>query len=297
MDFVKQYIIQCISAAANNLRLSTEKIEVVALLREAIANSANIGRDIIQMKKITVLSTFAIRLNEIFNYLTTSQLDISRLSDKFKEHSQFLIKDLSSMLDMLNPQTFKTTLERISESKASFPKSHSGFSTDFSKEILPGKTFEISSFKTEKSETDIEKERIIFEEDKEEEDSFFQNYESEVLKPIKPIDNLLKMLSTGEQASPDDLNKFAQQMKNNGEFSAKVGFDIIANMHHVLAKALLLIKVRELMPGHNVIEAMRSCLIVIVAVVKGKEVDITNYLNRAEEFGREIQSLKVKGLE
>jgi hypothetical protein len=105
------------------------------------------------------------------------------------------------------------------------------------------------------------------------------------------------MLSTGEQASPDDLNKFAQQMKNNGEFSAKVGFDIIANMHHVLAKALLLIKVRELMPGHNVIEAMRSCLIVIVAVVKGKEVDITNYLNRAEEFGREIQSLKVKGLE
>ena len=294
MDFVKQYIIQCISASANNLRLSTEKIEVVALLREAIANSANIGRDIIQMKKITVLSTFAIRLNEIYNYLTTNQLDISRLSDKFKEHSQYLIKDLSSMLDMLNPQTFKATLERISESKAPLPKSHSEFSTDIPKETLPSKTFEISSFKTEKSETEIEKEKIIFEDDKEEEDSFFQNYE--ILKPIKPIDNLLKMLSTGEQASPDDLNKFSLQMKNNGEFSAKVGFDIIANMHHVLAKALLLIKVRELMPGHNVIEAMRACLIVIVAVVRGKEVDITNYLNRAEEFGREIESLKIKGV-
>jgi hypothetical protein len=297
MDFVKQYIIQCISAAANTLRLSTEKMEVVALLREAITNSANIGQDIIQMKKITVLSTFAIRLNEIYNYLTTNQLDLLRLSDKFREHSQYLIKDLSAMLDMLNLQTFKAALERISESKTSLPKNRGGFSTDILREKLPGKTIEISSFKTEKSETDIEKEKIIFEEDKEEEDSFFQNYETEILKPIKPIDKLLKFLSTGEQASPDDLNKFAEQMKNNGEFSSKVGFDIIANMHHVLAKALLLIKVRELMPGHDVIEAMRACLIVIVAVVKGKEVDITNYLNRAEEFGREIQSLKIKGLD
>jgi hypothetical protein len=36
---------------------------------------------------------------------------------------------------------------------------------------------------------------------------------------------------------------------------------------------------------------MRACLIVIVAVVRGKEVDITNYLNRAENFGRQIQDL------
>ena len=51
------------------------------------------------------------------------------------------------------------------------------------------------------------------------------------------------------------------------------------------------------MPGHDVIEAMRACLIVIVAVVRGKELDITNYLNRAEAFGREIQSLKIKGVD
>ena len=34
MDLIKQYINQSISTASNNLRLSTEKIEVVALLRE-----------------------------------------------------------------------------------------------------------------------------------------------------------------------------------------------------------------------------------------------------------------------
>ena len=143
-----------------------------------------------------------------------------------------------------------------------------------------------------KTETDIEKENIIFEDDKTEEEDFFQNYEAEILKPIKPIDRMLKRLSEGEPGDPDELNSFAQKMMNNGELSAKVGFEIIANMHQVLSKAMLLIKVRELMPGRDVIESMRACLIVIVAVVRGKEVDITSYLNRAEEFGKEIQSIK-----
>jgi len=32
--------------------------------------------------------------------------------------------------------------------------------------------------------------------------------------------------------------------------------------------------------------------IVIVAVVRGKEVDITNYLNKAEEFGKTLSQTK-----
>ena len=78
MDFVKQYIIQTISAAANSLRLSTEKIEVVALLREFLGSAKNIGSHIRQMKKVTVLSTFAIRLDEIYDYLTSSPVDLFR---------------------------------------------------------------------------------------------------------------------------------------------------------------------------------------------------------------------------
>ena len=34
MDFKKQYIIQAISVASNNLRLSSDKIETVAILKE-----------------------------------------------------------------------------------------------------------------------------------------------------------------------------------------------------------------------------------------------------------------------
>ena len=297
MDFAKQYIIQTISAAANNLRLSTEKIEVVALLREAVGTSNNVGQLIRQMKKVTVFSTFAIRLNEIYDFLTSSPIDLFRLSDKIKDHSQFLIKDLSSMLDMVNPATFRTALEKISEGITTADNNKEiSTGANTSKRNIQFKPVENSSARRIKTETDIEKENIIFEDDKPEEEDFFQNYEAEVLKPIKPIDRMLKRLSEGEPGDPDELNTFAQKMMNNGELSAKVGFEIIANMHQVLAKAMMLIKVRELMPGKDVIESMRACLIVIVAVVRGKEVDITSYLNRAEEFGSEIQSIKIKGL-
>ncbi|MGA7838343.1 MAG: hypothetical protein WB996_10270 [Ignavibacteriaceae bacterium] len=292
MDFVKQYIVQSISAASNNLRLSTQKIEVVALLRECIVKSENLEEDIKQMKKITELSTLAIRLNEIYRYLKSNQVDLLKLSEKFKEHSQYLIKDLNAMLETVTPAVFKAALDKMKSQNIQTKLEDKKEGKDEIKADLSKREKESKVF--EKSETEILKEKFIMEEDKDEEDVFFQNYEAEVLKPIKPIDAMLKKLAENE-INTDELNSFAKIMRINGELSAKIGFDIIANMHSVIAKALQLIKTRELMPGREVIESMRACLIVIVAVVRGKEVDITNYLNRAEEFGREIQTIKIKG--
>ncbi|MHB1687692.1 MAG: hypothetical protein ACYCVH_09990 [Ignavibacteriaceae bacterium] len=296
MDLIKQYIIQSISAASNNLRLSTQKIEVVALLRETIVKSDNLESDIKGMKKITELSTLAIRLNEIYAYLTQNQIDLFKLSDKFKEHSQYLIKDLSHMLDMVNPVTFKNALEKLNENFAAGNNATSaqsnkaatenGISVDLSRRKPDNSVFA-------ESESNSLKEKIIFEDDKEDEDLFFQNYENEILKTIKPIDGMLKQIARNEINS-EELSSYAKIMKVNGDMSAKIGFDIIANMHWIISKAFQLIKTRELMPGKEIVESVRACLIVIVALVRGKEVDINNYLNRAEEFGKEIQTLNVK---
>ncbi len=297
MELTKQYIIQSISAASNNLRLSTQKIEVVALLREAIVKSENLEADIKSMKKITELSTLAIRLNEIYTYLTQSQIDLFKLSEKFKEHSQYLIKDLSHMLDMVNPATFKTALEKLNNSAAEEIKStpdempasdesENGISIDLSKR-KESETF------FEESENKKLKEKLILEDDKNDEDIFFQNYETEILKTIKPVDNILKQLGRSE-IKDDELISLAKTMKNNGDISAKIGFDIIANMHWIVSKSLLLLKNHDLIQSRETSESIRACLIVIVALVRGKEVDITTYLNRAEEFGKEIQTIKVK---
>ena len=297
MDLIKQYIVQSISVAANNLRLSTEKIEVVALLRDAILKSKNLQSDIHEMKKITELSTLAIRLNEIYFYLTQPQLDLFKFSEKFKEHSQYLIKDLSHMLEMVNPTIFKKALEKLNVQNEIVEIKNENVNDPNTKNIEQI-NIDLSKRKTNepvfsKPETELLKEKIILEEEKEEEDIFFQNYETEILKHIKSIDAMLKQLSKNE-IDPEAILKYAKIMNKNGEVSEKIGFEIIANMHNIISKSLMLIRARELMPGREVIEAIRSCLIVIVAVVKGKEVDITNYLNRAEEFGNSIQSIKIK---
>lgn len=284
MDLVKQYIVQSISAAANNLRLNTQKIEVVALLRETITRSENLEKDIREMKKITQLSKFAIRLQEIYNYLTQSHVDFFKLSELFKEHSQYLIKDLSSLLESVNPQVFKTAVEKL------YPSSSVAGIT-----IVNGETIDVDLSKRkisevfESSETDIIRGNMILEEEKDA-DELFHDFELQVLRPVKSLDSFLQKIDTGD-INREELLDFKYSMQKNAELSAVQGFDIIAGMHEIIVKSLSLIDEGTLLPEKHIIESIRACLIVIVAVVKGKEIDITNYLNRAEEFGKEIQNI------
>lgn len=282
MDFIKQYITQSINAASNNLRLSSHQIEIIALLKDVIYKSNDLSSDLINMKKITELSTLAIRLNEIYNYLTQNQVDLLRLSDQFKEHSRFLIKDLSYMLENVTPSAFQKAVSKLNYK----PVESGEIKIDLSKRHVEEELF------TKPEENRI-KEKLVLDDAAEDEDLFFQNFESSILKPIKPLDNLLKEMSRNE-VDYDQINSFAKVMKENGVLSTKIGFEIIANMHSIVSKSLFLIRNRDLMPGKEVIENIRACLIVIVAVVKGKEVDISNYLNRAEQFGTQISTIKLR---
>src|ERR1035437_642381 len=113
MDIIKQYMIQCVTTASNNLRLNAQKIEIVAMLRDVIIKSNDIESDIRNMKKITELSTLAIRFNEIYTYLVQPQIDLFKFSEKIKEHSAILIKDISHMLDIVSPDSFKHAIDKL----------------------------------------------------------------------------------------------------------------------------------------------------------------------------------------
>ncbi|MBS4035605.1 MAG: hypothetical protein KGZ85_14130 [Ignavibacterium sp.] len=282
MDLIKQYLTQSITAASNNLRLSSQQIEIVALLKSVINKSEDLGNDLINMKKITELSTLAIRLYDIYNFLTQNQLDLIKLSDQFKDHSRYLIKDLSHMLENVTPSAFQNSLDKLYKK----PESSIEIKIDLSKRKKENEPFM-------NHEQNTLKEKLVLDEVSDEDDIFFQNYEAAILKPIKPLDSLLKDISKNE-LNFEQIQLFANMMNDNAILSSKIGFEIIANMHYVIAKALTLIKTRHLMPGKEVIESIRACLIVIVAVVKGKEVDITNYLNKAEEFGNHLSTIKVR---
>lgn len=284
MEFIKNYITQSITIAANNLRLNNQQIEVVALLKQTISKSENLSDDLINMKKITELSLLAIRLNEIYNSLTQNPIDLLKISDQFKEHSRYLIKDLGHMLDITTPIAFKSAIEKLNNAIV-FPKEE--IKIDLSKRIPDEDVFV-------KSETEEIKEKIIFSDDIENEDEeIIQKFEPTILGPIKPLDNLLKKIANNE-IDHEELIKFAQIMEDNAVLSRKIGFEILSGMHRIVSKALILIKNRELMPGKEVIENLRACLIVIVAVVRGKDVDINNYLNKAEDFGNKLATIKSK---
>ncbi len=287
MDLVKQYIIQSLTAASNNLRLNSQQIEVVALLREAIQNSDDVANDIWEMKKITQLSTFAIRLNEIYNFLTQGKVDFFKISEKFNEHSQYLIRDLNHLLETVNPGSFKTALKVLRGETEEKEQEGKEIDVDLSRREADPEDLVIKESEALKAE-------FIMEDDNDE-DEAYHNFEQIILEPIKSVDTLLKNI-TLKKINDVEIIKYANVMNRNALLSEKIGSDIIANMHSTISMALQFIKAGNLQPSTNVIEEMRACLIVIVAIIKGKEVDITNYLKKAEGFGKKIQLISKEGV-
>ena len=284
MDLIKQYIAQSLTAASNNLRLTNHQLEALGLLREVFLKSDDLAADIDKMKTITELSKLAIRLNEIYNFLSHGKIDFFKFSDQFKEHSQYLINDLTQLLGIDNPALIKDAINKLKGVKDK--KESAEIEVILSEDKTDPNTFAVNE---NDSHGDIN------EKSAEDEKDFFKSYEKLILKPVKPIEKMLKKLANNE-INYEDLSHFAKIMKTQVEVSEKNGFEIISNMQRIIYKALTMIKSRKLMPGKDVIESMRACLIVIVAVVRGKDVDITNYLNKAEDFEREIQTTNSKEL-
>lgn len=287
MDFAKQYIIQCIIAAANNLRLSSEKIETIAIIRERLNESKDLLEEIKNFKKVTELSKLGIKLHEVYNFIDNGKIDFSKLSDKFKEHVFSLVKELNTSLDILTPHSIREIFNRISPNETKEVVSEiqiKGTSTPLDEAIEIPK----------RSRADEIKEEIIFE-DLEKENPFnFENYEEKIIKPVKELDSFLNRVLKFNYTD-GEMNSFIKILNENAEISKKISFEVISNMHIILAKGLELINQKKIAPSINVIESLRACLIVIVAIVRNKEVDITNYLTRAENFGKTIFS-KQKGI-
>jgi hypothetical protein len=282
MDLIKQYIVQSVTAASNNLRLTTHQLEAVGLLREKLFNSDDLIADIEKMKSVTELSTLAIRLHEIYNYLSQRRIDFFKLSEQFKKHSQCLINDLNHILEGDNPVRIKSALDKLS-----------GGDTFEEEEIKVNLIEEKTNSDQLITKTREERKRNYVNSVERTVDNNYRDYEKIILEPIRPIDTMLMRLEKNT-VNYEDLANFAEIMRVNAEISEKNGYEIIAEMHRIISRALLMIKSRELMPGKNIIESIQACLIVIVAVVRGKDVDITNYLNKAEDFGGEINVITNK---
>ncbi|MFZ5946518.1 MAG: hypothetical protein ACOYU5_00965 [Stygiobacter sp.] len=286
MDFAKQYIIQCIVTAANNLRLSSEKIETVAIIKERLNDSNDLLEEIKNFKKITELSKLGIKIHEIYNFLDNGKIDFLKLSDKFKEHALSLVRELNLSLDVLSPVNIREVFKRFE------PKISNQDAQEFE---IKGTYTQIDEIVDvpKRSKADEIKEALIMDDIENSEKLSFDSYQETIIKPIKEIDSFLNRVLKFN-FTDGEMNSIIKTIKENGSLSRKMNFEMISDMHTILAKGLELINQKKLAPSINVIESLRACLIVIVALVKNKEVDITNYLTRAENFGKSILS-KQKG--
>jgi hypothetical protein len=291
LDLSKQYIIQCIVTASNNLRLSSEKIEAVAILRERLNKAENLGEEIKCFKKITELSKLGVKLGELQNFIESGKLDFPKLSDNFKDHSYSLVKELSYVLDVVTPQIMRDLFQKYNTESIDIDLTKRQANTEAEEKINNVVSKEINIPK--RSNPDELKEAMILEELDKEENFSFEQYEAKVLRPIKELDTFLNRVLKYDYTE-NEINTNIRIMKENAEFSQKVGFEVLSNMHRIFFVGLEQINNKKIAPSTNVIDSLRACLIVIVAVVRGKEVDITNFLNKAEEFGKTIsQSKKV----
>ena len=274
MDLVKVYLIQSITTAANNLRLNAQQIEVVGLLRETIINSTDLGSELLLMKKTTELSKLAIRLAEIHTFLTQGKVDFVKISEQFREHSRYLIRDLNQFLENVSPKIYKDAFFKINKN---------GSSASIDVELI-----DRSDFAGEIMDKDVQIIDENFDEEK------FENkknkisstdFEKKILSPVKSLDELLKKIPLGK-VKDSELNKYCELMQDHASLASLHDFQMLSKMHEIIASALDAMINDKLHADKNIIEALRACLIVIVAVVKRKDVDITGYLNRAEEFGK-----------
>lgn len=297
MDFIKQYIVQSITTASGNLRLNNQRIEVLAMLKEVILKSKDVQHDLNQMKKITELAKIAIKLSEMHHYLSEGSVDFLKVTDKFKEHSFNLIKEMTYMLDMVNPYAFRQTLDRLIEPGKKVveiiiePESKSD--NELGNELLSKNLDSLSNSIFAVEET---KEIALLEEEKDKDDrDTFNSFESTILKPIKSIDSILNEISIDSEI-PAEVEEYSKIMNVNADLSSQNGFEILSQMHTIISEGLIHLKNKSLVPSKEVVESIRACLIVIVAVVKSKEIDIKNYLNRAEVFGKFLQKIKTEEL-
>jgi hypothetical protein len=269
MDLVKVYLVQSITTAANNLRLNPQQIEVVGLLRETIVNANDLAEELLLMKKTTELSKIAIRLGEIHSFLTQGKVDFVRISEQFREHSRYLIRDLNQFLESVSPKVYKNAFNKNSNGNINAIDVELVDRSKLAGEIL-----------IQNDSTEVK--RLINDEKLNKYST--TDLEKKILSPVKSLDETLKKLSSGN-VTDKELMHYSELMKEHALLAYSHEFNLIAKMHEIVASALDAVYKGNLLVDKTLIESLRACLIVIVAVVKRKDVDITGYLNRAEEFG------------
>jgi hypothetical protein len=278
MDFSKLYIKKCIDYSAGLSKFSPDKKSCLTTFCDFLLSFEDCGIIISELKKITETSKMAIHISQIHEFCNNAELDFLSLSQKFVEHAKVLSGDIERFLEVVNSEKLKEIINNIEINL----KNH------LNQVVKSNESVDNNIGNIEQNNK--LKEEFILSDDDEEENSY-EFYSRTVLSPVKELDSFLKRLEFYE-TDINEMEKYQTIMEKNAYLSKKYSFELIADMHFYFSGALKHIIEHRLIADKELIEKMRACLIVIAALVRQKDVDITNYLNKADKLGKLIQNIK-----
>jgi hypothetical protein len=198
-------------------------------------------------------------------------VDFVKISEQFREHSRYLIRDLSQFLESVSPQVYMDAFNKINDGNTRIIDVELVDRSKLAGQLMVNE-------EEDQSKTGVAK-------DFNQPTISLLDFEKRILEPIKSLDEILKGLNSGIM-NLKNLNDYSEIMEDNASLSNQRGLEILSKMHKIVASAFNEIIKGSLIVDKSVIESLRACLIVIVAVVKKKEVDISGYLNRSEGFAK-----------
>jgi hypothetical protein len=113
VSWEREYIVQTFVTAANNLGINSHRLLLINLVKEFLYDCEDLDYAISEMKKITVLSKFAVRIGLINKY-TKEKPDFLNVSSKFNSDYINLIPVVNELLDSLNSNFLVKKFNEIS---------------------------------------------------------------------------------------------------------------------------------------------------------------------------------------
>ncbi len=122
------------------------------------------------------------------------------------------------------------------------------------------------------------------------EEEIYIEFENELIENVKKLDEYLATLNIGA-ADEKKEEEIISQAYNCYQSAEKLGHDVLAKMIKTYWTSLLAIRDRKLPSTRNEAELIRSTLIIIVALVKNKDIDLQAYWENHNYLVSKLQNL------
>ncbi len=247
VSWEREYIIQNFITAANNLSINSHRLLIINLIKEFLYDCEDLDFAILEMKKITELSKFAVRIGLINNF-TKEKPDFLSISTKFKSSYINFIPVVNELLDTIDP------------------------------DILAKKLKEITN------KIDMRENMNIYEDDSYKEGYNIENgdFNDNLVNYIKWVDGFLNRFEENQSSFLEKVDIRAELLLLN-QFAKDEIEENLVEMFEIF-KDLLLILIDRDIQNEELVESLRASMIVLVATVKHKDVDIEPYVKQAKKY-------------